>query len=216
MICKQFARYVIEWKEKCKIELKYILEGEGRNGKQQRRRVVNEIPDRRFGASVEGSGAQKVARTQCLLALSRDWSPFQGLWGAMEGTVWTTTSHHTTRIARSTPVRQRFFPVARPDFTGYPGFPPRFSLVSRLVRRGRWRGDPSERSARLVEIRNIDLRKLSLLRPIIFSSLSLSLFLSPSRRSSFGEVVHRMEYRIIFVRKNYFWNVVTVVEKKWL
>lgn len=148
--------------------------------------------------------------------MSRDWSPFQGLWGAMEGTVWTTTSHHTTRIARSTPVRQRFFPVARPDFTGYPGFPPRFSLVSRLVRRGRWRGDPSERSARLVEIRNIDLRKLSLLRPIIFSSLSLSLFLSPSRRSSFGEVVHRMEYRIIFVRKNYFWNVVTVVEKKWL
>lgn len=50
----------------------------------------------------------------------------------------------------------------------------------------------------------------------LFFPLSLSLFLSPSRRSSFGEVVHRMEYRIIFVRKNYFWNVVTVVEKKWL
>lgn len=98
--------------------------------------------------------------------------------------------------------------VARPDFTGYPGFPPRFSLVSRLVRRGRWRGD---RSARLVEIRNIDLRKLSLLRAIISFSLFLSFFLC-----LVVLVKLYTEWNIvIFVRKNYFWNVVTMVEKKW-
>lgn len=98
----------MEWKEKCKIELKYMVfsRGKGETVNKKRGGEEEEGGKRNSPIVVSGPAWRAAARRKsrgpsAFSQLSRDWSPFQGLWGAMEGTVWTTTSHHTTRIARS-------------------------------------------------------------------------------------------------------------------
>lgn len=154
-------------------------------GWPKRRNNRNRLDRRLFGSG--GEGQRRVeSRTRPVLAFSR-LVTVSRLWGAMEGDgLDGLRRHHTDSLYLSlslspclesrvrTSLRKRFFPVSPPDFTGsYPGFPLRFSLVSRLYR-NRWRGDPSERSIRLVEIRISILEIILSLSIYIYLSLSLS------------------------------------------
>lgn len=155
-------------------------------GWPKRRNNRNRLDRRLFGSG--GEGQRRVeSRTRPVLAFSRLVTVSRPMGRHGGGRFGRTTSPpYGLSLSLSlfispclesrvrTSLRKRFFPVSPPDFTGsYPGFPLRFSLVSRLYR-NRWRGDPSERSIRLVEIRISILEIILSLSIYIYLSLSLS------------------------------------------
>ena len=156
-------------------------------GWPKRRNNRNRLDRRLFGSG--GEGQRRVeSRTRPVLAFSRLVTVSRPMGRHGGGRFGRTTSPpYGLSLSLSlfispclesrvrTSLRKRFFPVSPPDFTGsYPGFPLRFSLVSRLYR-NRWRGDPSERSIRLVEIRISILEIILSLSIYLYLSISLSL-----------------------------------------
>lgn len=110
--------------------------GGGREGWLKRRAVIEIVSIVFFWGGQRGKSHGAVFFSPSR-AVSRDWSPFQGLWGAMEGTVWTTLRRHHTSVPPPLPESHvaSFLPRQSAGFHGlYPGFPLRFSLVSRLFR----------------------------------------------------------------------------------
>lgn len=166
-------------------------------GWPKRRNNRNRLDRRLFGSG--GEGQRRVeSRTRPVLAFSRLVTVSRPMGRHGGGRFGRTTSPpYGLSLSLSlfispclesrvrTSLRKRFFPVSPPDFTGsYPGFPLRFSLVSRLYRNSCPDGAAIQASGPYDSLR-FEYRSWKLFSLYLSISISLSL----SRRSNLIEII---------------------------